>query len=90
MTQAQYTPPRNAAGHTATKADGNSKVPSALLPRDILAGREFQVGDEIRMQIVNIYEDEMEVKLLGVRSGELVKAGEVIMEAAAALEQQME
>lgn len=86
--QTQYSQPRNAEVATATKPDGTVSVPTALLPRDVLAGREFQQGDELRFRIVHIFEDEIEVKLIGTRSGiagaaGLVRnVGEIIMEAA--------
>lgn len=91
MTQEQYTPVRNAEDTTATQPNGNKVMPSALLPRDILAGREFQQGDEVHLRIVNVFEDELEVALLGARSGKaksmVMEVSAVMREAARALEQ---
>lgn len=35
---------------------------SALLPKSILAGKEFNVGDELVLEIVAMHDDEIEVK----------------------------
>lgn len=35
---------------------------SALLPKSLLMGREFNPGDEVVLKIVHIYEDEVEVQ----------------------------
>ena len=35
---------------------------TALLPKSILAGKEFNVGDEVVLKIVHMYEDEVEVE----------------------------
>ena len=34
---------------------------TALLPKSILGGKEFQPGDEVVLKVVHIYEDEVEV-----------------------------
>ena len=34
---------------------------TALLPKTILGGKEFEPGDEVVLKIVHIYEDEVEV-----------------------------
>lgn len=34
---------------------------TALLPKSILAGKEFQPGEEVVLKIVHIYDDEVEV-----------------------------
>ena len=35
---------------------------SALLPKSILAGKKFDVGDEVVLEIVAMHDDEVEVK----------------------------
>lgn len=36
--------------------------PTALIPKSLLAGKEFKPGEEIVMEIVHIYGDEVEIK----------------------------
>lgn len=60
---------------TATSADDPSESPdtdngaedqehetSALLPKSILAGKEFSVGEEVVLKIVAMHDDEIEVE----------------------------
>lgn len=35
---------------------------TALLPKSILAGKEFQPGEEVVLKVVHIYDDEVEVE----------------------------
>lgn len=42
---------------TTAKEEGET----ALLPKSILAGKEFKPGDEVVLKIVHMYEDEVEV-----------------------------
>lgn len=35
---------------------------SALLPKSILAGKEFKVGEEVVLKIVSMHDDEIEVE----------------------------
>lgn len=35
---------------------------TALIPKSLLAGKEFQPGEEVVFQIVHIYEDEVEIQ----------------------------
>lgn len=43
---------------------------TALLPKSILAGKEFKPGDEVVLEIVHLYEDEVEVKYAKEKPGE--------------------
>jgi hypothetical protein len=42
---------------------------SALLPKSILAGKEFNVGDEVVLEIVAMHDDEVEVKYAKEKKG---------------------
>lgn len=42
--------------------DEESAGASALLPKSLLAGKDFKVGDEVVLKIVHEYEDEVEVE----------------------------
>lgn len=37
-------------------------VQTALIPKSLLMGKEFNPGDEVVLEIVHLYEDEVEVK----------------------------
>lgn len=43
---------------------------TALLPKSILAGKEFKVGEEVVLKIVRMYEDEVEVEYAKEKGGE--------------------
>lgn len=43
---------------------------TALLPKSILAGKEFKVGEEVVLKIVRMYEDEVEVEYAKGEGGE--------------------
>lgn len=49
--------PMEAEGEAEEAAEGVT----ALLPKSILAGKEFNVGDEVVLKIVHKYDDEIEV-----------------------------
>lgn len=54
-----------AAAPPAPKSDQESesaKGQTALLPKSILAGKEFNPGDEVVLKIVRLYENEVEVE----------------------------
>jgi hypothetical protein len=40
----------------------DSQSETALLPKSILAGKEFKPGDELALKVVHIYNDEVEVQ----------------------------
>lgn len=42
--------------------DENPETETALLPKSILAGKKFEVGEEVVFKIVHMYEDEVEVQ----------------------------
>lgn len=44
--------------------------PTALIPKSLLAGKEFKPGEEIVLKIVHIYEDEVEVEYAKSEEGE--------------------
>lgn len=50
--------PVEAEGEAEEAAEGVT----ALLPKSILAGKEFNVGDEVILKIVHMYDDEIEVE----------------------------
>lgn len=39
----------------------DSDEPSTLIPKSLLAGKHFEVGDEVVLKIVAMHEDEVEV-----------------------------
>lgn len=49
----------NAAGETDNE---NAVGETALLPKTILAGKNFKPGDEVVLKVVHIYDDEVEVE----------------------------
>ena len=40
----------------------NKEGATALIPKTLLGGKKFNVGDEVVLEIVHEYEDEVEVK----------------------------
>jgi hypothetical protein len=48
------------APSTDTKPDDGES--SALLPKTVLGGKTFEPGDKVELEIVKVYEDEVEVK----------------------------
>jgi hypothetical protein len=55
-------PGGDAAPDTAPdKNKAGDEGETALLPKSILAGKEFKLGEEVVLKIVKIYEDEVEV-----------------------------
>jgi hypothetical protein len=56
------------------KKDGGSGadeggVQTALIPKSMLMGYECKPGDKITLEVVHLYEDEVEVKFLGKEKG---------------------
>lgn len=49
---------------------------TALLPKSILGGKEFKPGEEVVLEIVHIYEDEVEVKYASEEGSKEEEAGE--------------
>lgn len=43
---------------------------TALLPKSILAGKDFAVGEEVVLKIVRMYEDEIEVEYAKDKGGD--------------------
>lgn len=44
------------------ESSSESDQPSAVLPRSILAGKKFDVGDEVVLKITAMHEDQIEVE----------------------------
>lgn len=51
--------PENDDGGSGAEEGG---VQTALLPKSILMGKEFNPGDEVVLKVVHLYEDEVEVE----------------------------
>lgn len=66
-------PPEN-PGEKPSESESDS--PTALLPKSILMGKEFNVGDEVVLKITHIYEDEIAVEYA---TGEKSKGEEPMM-----------
>lgn len=47
-----------------------SDAQTALIPKSLLAGKKFDVGDEVCLEIVAMHEDEVEVRYSTKPSGE--------------------
>ncbi len=56
----QEAPKTGDAEDTETKEDMGEAT--ALLPKSVLGGKEFKPGEEVVLEIVHVYEDEVEVK----------------------------
>lgn len=60
--ESYYPDPESGNTEPAESDDSDeSKGETALLPKSLLAGSDFKVGDEITVKIEHIYEDEVEV-----------------------------
>lgn len=71
-------------GNAAPK-DEQEQETSALLPKSILAGKEFKVGDEIVLKIDALHDDEVEVSYASDKAKE--PAGDDMETAKASLDQ---
>lgn len=54
--------PQDPAGEGQEKEAKESEEPTALIPKSLLAGKDFKPGEEIVLQIVSMHENEVEVK----------------------------
>lgn len=45
-----------------SESDGKDEGATALLPKTVLGGKDFQPGEEVVLEVVHVYEDEVEVK----------------------------
>jgi hypothetical protein len=43
------------------KGDGDSDQPTAIIPKSLLAGKTFEVGDSVVLKIKAMHEDDVEV-----------------------------
>lgn len=48
-------------GESAEKSEDKSEGKTALIPKSLLGGKKFKVGDEVMLKIEHEYEDEVEV-----------------------------
>lgn len=56
-------PPTTEDGQNQEKPHNEDEGGStALIPKSLLAGKEFKVGEEVILKIVHMYEDEVEVE----------------------------
>lgn len=53
--------PEASPSEAASEREGSESA-SALLPKSVLGGKDFKVGDEVVLKIVHLYEDEVEVQ----------------------------
>lgn len=57
--------------------ESETEESTALLPKTILGGKEFKPGEEVVLEIVHVYEDEVEVKYASEKpEGETEPEGE--------------
>lgn len=47
---------------TKSKEDKKDDMPTALIPKSLLAGKDFKPGEEIVFKIVHLYDDEVEIE----------------------------
>lgn len=67
MADENYYPDSDPMKPDPEKDDGGSGaeeggVQTALIPKSLLMGKEFNPGDEVVLKIVHLYEDEVEVE----------------------------
>ncbi|HTQ50763.1 MAG TPA: hypothetical protein VMJ12_08625 [Candidatus Acidoferrales bacterium] len=62
--------PTGAKGSDKPNGDEDEKSDSeeAILPKSILAGKEFKVGDEVVLKITGIHDDQISVKYAPVKA----------------------
>jgi hypothetical protein len=53
--------PSSKAGEAPETGAGDADQPTGILPKAILAGKKFNVGDEVMLKIVAIHGDEVQV-----------------------------
>src|SRR5574342_368805 len=63
----QETPP---SGGENEREDTEDVAETALLPKSILAGKDFKPGDELVLEVVHLYDDEVEVKYASAKHEE--------------------
>ena len=54
--------PEESSPPEASKRGATEGGETALIPKSLLMGKEFNPGDEVVLKIVHIYEDEVEVQ----------------------------
>lgn len=57
-------------GAGSESQDSEDVAETALLPKSILAGKDFKPGDELVLEVVHLYDDEVEVKYASGESEE--------------------
>lgn len=57
----QAPPEHQGEGEGQADESEHENEPTALLPKSILAGKEFKPGDEVVLRILAIHDDEVEV-----------------------------
>jgi hypothetical protein len=56
-------PNKPTANAEPEKMEGeNSDQPTAIIPKSLLAGKEFNVGDEVCLEITEMHEDDVSVR----------------------------
>lgn len=58
----EMTPEESSSSPEASQRGATEGGESALIPKSLLMGKEFNPGDEVVLKIVHIYEDEVEVQ----------------------------
>lgn len=54
--------------------EGDEKT--AMLPKSVTGGKDFQVGDEIVLEVVAVHQDELQVKYASEKGGKEEDEGE--------------
>lgn len=74
-------PPEGAAGPKESEQAGDGQT--AILPKSILAGKEFKPGEEVVLKIVAIHDNDVEVEYATEEGSKEEEAGETPKEEAA-------
>ncbi len=64
------TPSNNGAGGGEEQDETKMGGETALLPKSILGGKDFQPGQEVVLKIVGMHEDEVEVQYAPEKAGD--------------------
>lgn len=62
-------PPKSSDREEAKEERDEGDEKTAMLPKSVTGGKDFQVGDEIVLEVVAVHEDELQVKYASEKGG---------------------
>lgn len=62
-------PPKSSDREEAKEEMDEGDEKTAMLPKSVTGGKDFQVGDEIVLEVVAVHEDELQVKYATEKGG---------------------